>query len=483
MASCWRDEQAFIDGQMPHLITGHTETITLSQKEFEDFKGQLNHRRNSLAPVHRPPLEVLSRIFWASLTTSQDEEHTPALMINPYKRIYKSFIGTTFSGKYLFKAWQQRGPPDVLRLSHVCQYWRNIAFSSQELWSHIQVTQKMKPELFTLMQTNAKKLPLDLDLEIRHLSIERSKDREDRLANVLRAGIGRLRSLSLCCPGALFFERALLSSLLQGTSEPARQLLSLELVVDGAGLELSKLFLSGTPNLRCLDLRGVSIPWTSATLASPLLTHLSLHTLPGFSLSTFGGFLSFLRHATQLECLDLPHQRTLSWDDLGGETFDLPLELAQLHTLQLVSKFAAPLFIVMDCLDIDAENMRAVKVLCSEPRNDLETICDFVGTVAHFFRMELRYDASTKNKGFTVSCDGEYSRIVDKTVVIWPADQPFVIMNTGKSFPFPSIGSAQYRIPWCCDLGCSSALLSGKCAASLYRKPSGKKWRLSRLWK
>lgn len=456
MARRWGEEQALIDKQVLRLQAEHDETVTGLEKALQDLKGQLNSQRNSMAPVYRLPPEVLSRIFWASLTTSQASEDA-LTFLNPYARIHKNSTsaqrGSLSARQYFFEYWQKGPLPDILQTCRVSQYWRTVALSSPELWNHIQVKHDTEPGLLSLIRKNAKQTPLHLDLHLCQTPMRTFVNRVF-VSELLCAGAGQLKSLAICC-GIMPRSNSLLSDLLQEISGRAEQLQSLEIVVNGtSNPEITKLFPSGTPKLRYLELNGCAIPWTSTYLKSPHLTHLILHSLPDFDAPRFSEFLSVLQHADQVTTLhlDLPHQETLAWDDLGSGHTDLPYELSQLETIQLVSKFAAPLLIVMACLDIDAEDLGTIKVLCGEADNNLQDICEFMGTVGHFFHLEIRYEPSGTTKGFVISCDEEAAEFIDGVLVMWPIGQPFVTMNTGQEFPFSPMGSSQYRIPWCFGL-------------------------------
>ncbi|TEB21992.1 hypothetical protein FA13DRAFT_1527583 [Coprinellus micaceus] len=85
MTTHWQDAQATIDEQPSLLRRAHEEKLAALQATFDESIGRLNCRRNFLAPVYRLPPEVLSRVFFASLTTSQQAERVSYL--NPYARI------------------------------------------------------------------------------------------------------------------------------------------------------------------------------------------------------------------------------------------------------------------------------------------------------------------------------------------------------------------------------------------------------------
>lgn len=434
----WVGAQSIIDEELAHL-----------QAVFIKQTRELRQRRNALTPIYRLPPELLSRIFFATLTQNQEKKHRSRL--NPAARIHKGRRNGV--DNYEFSSWPQTRKPDVLPLCHVSQYWRSVALSSPELWNHIQVDLRMKPELLDFMRTSARKLPLILDLDADNGVPPWSHfDSRLILSDILGAGAGQLKSLAFCCDSGVI-SRDVLGGVMapHWTPAPAQQLESLEIIIDEEVEDfVSKMFSMGTPNLRYLDVRGTALPWTSPLFESSHLTHTTLHNIPHLDSSTLDQFLNFLRRATQLVSLYLclPRQKDLALhdDDVPSTRFKLP----PIDTLQLVSEYFAPLSIVMKSIEV--EDVDTLEVSCGEATHNLRPICDFSAPLEPLDSLEIGYQPSGITKGYTICCDQEFVTFdgdgFEIDLDIWRDEVPWIAMNTGRQFPFPPAESSLYRVPW-----------------------------------
>lgn len=435
-------------GHRPDLHSVVDLQVSAAPHQDSEQISRLNREQNAMAPVYRLPPELLSRIFFESVFTTQPFKRTSHL--NPHARITPISGDGFHRDQYPFVPWQEGHIPDILPLCRVSHYWRCVALGSPELWAHIQVSQDTKSELLEFARSNAREVPLDLDLHIRCLTWNAFEHR-DVLSDILLGEAGRLKSLSICCNSQGVFTH-LQSDLLQVISTPADQLESLEI---GVGVNnrtnLVDLFPSGTPNLRSLEIRGVAVPWTSAMLKSFHLTYLILHSLPEFNTSTFSEFLTFLRHVTQLTTLhmDIPRQPSLTWSDVGGKPTER-LHIPCITTLQLVSRYFAPLSLVMEA--VKAPEVVAVKIFCGHhqpSRSQLEAICRFVDPDEPPEQVEFHFQQAGSTTGFVVSSGSEDVSFDGGRVEMWARDLPRVIINTGiRGFPFPPINSSLHRVPW-----------------------------------
>ncbi|KAJ3500270.1 hypothetical protein NMY22_g19314 [Coprinellus aureogranulatus] len=196
--------QAESNEKIERLRSDYQREVSALERAFSEERSHLNGSRNALSPVYRLPPEVLSRIFYLSLSTSQPPE-VPS-QINPYSRMHKeSYYYSAGDGyeSYDFEFWG--GALDALQLCHICQYWRAVALGSPHLWSHIQVDRWTQPELLTFITENAKKAPIDLDL-----SWSSNIKAYDALLNFLEASTEQVESLAIRCytPSLLTTEKS-----------------------------------------------------------------------------------------------------------------------------------------------------------------------------------------------------------------------------------------------------------------------------------
>ena len=221
MESHWAGAQSTIDEELAHL-----------QAVFIKQTRDLSQRRNELTPVYRLPPELLSRIFFATLSQNQEKKHHSRL--NPAARI-QNLNGRVYNiGSYEFSSRPQTRKLDVLPLCHVSQCLRTVALNSPELWNHIQVDLRTKPELLDFMKTNAKGLPLTLDLDADNGYPPWSHFRSRLiLSEILGSGAGRLKSLAFCCSKGDPAHNRVVADLMAAnwSSSPAQQLQALEVTV------------------------------------------------------------------------------------------------------------------------------------------------------------------------------------------------------------------------------------------------------------
>ncbi|KAJ3500268.1 hypothetical protein NMY22_g19313 [Coprinellus aureogranulatus] len=436
------EEVSRLQSQIHHIRAKVNANVSGLETLFGEERSRLNAQRNGLSPINRLPPEILTEILFSGLNTSQ--ECKPHSLNHPGARIH-NIPGQNLSGRhYRFTLWEER--PGILLFCHICQYWRSVALSSPSLWSHIQVGQGMSPKLLEFIKANVKNVPLTLD--VRCQSYAYWNRTREALSSLLHTTLGQLKSLAICCAEPSLAQLGP-QALENGTS--ADLLESLQLIVDsGVGCEFN-LLPAGTPNLKFLEVRGRVIPWDSPILRSPQLTHLTLHHIPNLNATTMVDLLALFRHATQLISLylDLPLQRTVTWEDVGGQP-GTPVVLPNLERFHLISKYYAPLAIVMKTLQFNDILEMDLKVLCSETTLSLEPICDFFHPGRPPQQVEIGYRQEGSMKGYMVSCDSPSFRFVgpEGRMVCDLKEEPWITVNTGAAFPFPSLSSTQFRVPW-----------------------------------
>lgn len=441
--------QAEVNEKIAHLQAELQEQVSVLETAFREERSRLNGPRNALSPVHHLPPEILSRILLESLAASSKLKRPSH--INPFSRIHK--VSRSYNhdsnDRYDFKAWS--AACDTLRLCHVCQYWRTVALGFPQLWSHMQVKQSTQPEMLEFFIGNAKQAAFDLDLLGAPTANFKARN---ALSKLLDSSAGRLRSVALCCEENHFHGSE--PDLFQRLSVPTAELESIQLVVMGDTVkEYLNLFPSGTPKLCCLEVRGIVLPWSAPILQSPHLTDLALHSTIQLNSSTMRAFISFLRHATQLEILhlDLAPQSTLTWNDVGGQPA-APVELPNIEILQIVSRFFAPLSIIMKIIQVEHSAHVALKVFCAESNRNLQAICDFATSGTEPEQVEIGHQKYGPMKGFVVSCESRRTYVYpvddeeDTSLKPWADDLPWATFNSGDSFPFPAVPStSEPRVP------------------------------------
>ncbi|KAJ3539756.1 hypothetical protein NMY22_g4592 [Coprinellus aureogranulatus] len=423
-------------------------------------QSRMNREKNLLAPINRLPAEVLAKIFLMSLITSQEFTHPPSLF--PSARIHQRFGSRGQPAGYVFQCAQKGLKPDYLKLCHVCQDWRIIALDTSELWTHIEVHTRTKPELLDFIRARTKGLPIILD--IHHTGLFRARD---AIFRFFSADAGQLRSVAFSTwDWVLRNPREV--ELFRQEAAPASQLESLQLIIEGDdpwAYQTIQPFSSGAPNLRHFEAKGVIIPWGAAILKSACLTHAILHNTPHIDSDTMRDMISFLRHSPQLKTLLIGY----SWGHLGyGEApkeQGLPsVELPNLERLHIISRGFRPLSLLLKVIRPPQRDLKSVEVICKEEsETNLQARCDYISLAEPYIspdhveigwkKYEYTDNWKPDDQGFLIVCDHQHINIDQDTGELQFnfADFPWITMNTGKEFPFPAHGSGLPRVPWSFD--------------------------------
>ena len=212
-------------GQTP---TAHTPTLSTIDGKIgasNCFKGSLPLYRNTVVPISTLPPELLVRVF-----------HFHALLEPPCSGL------------------QQLGSIGWIRVTHVCQRWRQVALDASLLWATI-TGSLSSVEWFSETLARARNAPLIVDLE----GTPNPKILAKFLPHITRTRELRLRSLSglrdLFAVKEIFVLEA-----------PALEHFELSLNTVAFPIDFrvaaSTLFKGRIPKLRTLSLSKFSIPWS-----------------------------------------------------------------------------------------------------------------------------------------------------------------------------------------------------------------------------
>ncbi|KAF8840611.1 hypothetical protein BDN67DRAFT_968302 [Paxillus ammoniavirescens] len=258
-------------------------------------------------------------------------------------------------------------PPFQIVASHVCQHWRNVAFSTPSLWTYIAVSPCARPpyEHVSTLLERSKSLPIDIlvdceppDRDEDSVSEDEDEPSDDDLKYLfalLVPHIHRWRSMEV---QVLSYEHmyAFLEAVSDPFISPASQLETLQLYHHDeeeesssfAKPKLSKhftLFGGSAPCLKNLALWGVHIDWSQSWLASASnLVTLNLEYHTEDVRPSWNAFATILRGAPALEKLSLrssgPSGDPAQWiiepnpAHPGGD-LNAPIQLLKLTDLEL----------------------------------------------------------------------------------------------------------------------------------------------------
>lgn len=148
----------------------------------------------------------------------------------------------------------------LIRATHVCRYWRDVALHSPALWTHIALKHPSAIEAFL---QRSKALPLQIYITTAPvLSESRSNDPHVHAIRALLAEYGRTFSLKVSLQGSVGYN--LIMDSIHASSAPRLEELSIEkLAAYSTSLGTTALpsGISGMPRLRSLKLVGMFIPW------------------------------------------------------------------------------------------------------------------------------------------------------------------------------------------------------------------------------
>ncbi|KAF9054160.1 hypothetical protein BJ165DRAFT_1399440 [Panaeolus papilionaceus] len=266
--------------------------------------------RNGLAPISKLPPEVLSQIFL--IIRDADPENRPG-----------------DQSKYL---WSN------LKVSHICQDWRQVAYGCAQLWSVVNFTSvDMALQCIKL----SKQTPLRLIVPSLDFRSSKGGEGIQDLSEVIRTESHRLHSIKVPCkkssrhiwnnrlPGLLatltyVFMPALQTFEFWPKDEPCPT----------RAHHLSPEFLTGiAPQLQHLKLRQMHLPWTSPLFSSGLTT-LVLEA-GSTSTSTSIEFFNALKRMSALSILKIDNLP----EDLTNFSSAVTVQLPRITELEIRSSF------------------------------------------------------------------------------------------------------------------------------------------------
>jgi hypothetical protein len=195
--------------------------------------------------------------------------------------------------------------PDVVVVSQVTRYWRNVALSTPSLWDTIRINASHRSmDLPIAFLTRSKPSTLDITLAFPEvLPLTGLK-----VVSILIPYFGHIRRLAIESDDNEHVVQQLLDSL---SDFPALSLRKLEISLElgnrqDASLWSGKtlIFANGAPLLSSIELRGISLACCNPPLDA--ITHLSLDSdADGTMLMPYGYFCSALTACTSLSWLEL----------------------------------------------------------------------------------------------------------------------------------------------------------------------------------
>ncbi|KAI8996519.1 hypothetical protein BD414DRAFT_204306 [Trametes punicea] len=349
-------------------ITAHADAIVY-------LKSQLN----SMSPASRLPPEIISEIF-------------TLVAVYHYEESWRHHYGSSQVYKWL-------------PVAHVCRAWRAIALRTPRLWSNIVLT---RPEVDHEVLSRAKNAPLWVSANITHQT-----DARAGMLDTIMQNPSRLRELQLMGPA-----RAL-QSLSAKWTKRADFLQSISLTspyraFDHASVLSSppfspNLFSGHTPNLRHLDISGVTLDWSNP-LFCPTLKTLKVDNRYDITdrLGEFWQLLDVLETMQSLETLQLIGAIPRLPEDAGA----LPevrrsINLPKLRLVDLLSdaidcaRLLSHLSLPQDAkLLVTAHTERGVEELVRVLNDHLSRSKSF-----HTMRLGRRYNGQVHLRGWRSAVD------------------------------------------------------------------------------
>ena len=266
-----------MDPSQPNSRECQLQAIDAEIKSLEESIRALRRRRNALAPISSPPTEVITAIFYAL-----------RVPVAP-----SPLIPFTLGGKSDNLPW--------IRLAHVCQHWREIAFNQPLFWSRLDFT-NFTSAAATEVLTRAKTVPLHLAARIPG---HWDDGRFTAFQKELRTHTAQICHLDI---NAEYFH---LRKILEGLVSPAPTLEYLSLSCEGYRSRVKSsrvsipdmLFGGTTPRLSCLEIRNCEISWKSPLLKG--LKYLEIRTLSAEARPSLSVWLDALDEMPQLKMLIL----------------------------------------------------------------------------------------------------------------------------------------------------------------------------------
>ena len=233
----------------------------------------LKGRINSIAPISKLPVEVLSEIFTQVAAT-----HYANYLECRYKMARYAVLPPAYR-------W--------ITISHVCRSWRNIALGAPRIWGHLILARATtaSEEMFK----RSKKAPLCVSASIDNAATPRFR----LIGSILKEST-RLKELRIDGPIRLLLHLAAdwsgPANILETLSLGDKNVLHPEPALP-SNMVLPTLFSGHTPNLRHLDIYEVVVQWDNPIFCASL-TELSItgQRENTFKLGSFSQFLTALRN-------------------------------------------------------------------------------------------------------------------------------------------------------------------------------------------
>ncbi|KAI1788471.1 hypothetical protein LXA43DRAFT_1025286 [Ganoderma leucocontextum] len=272
------------------LLAQETEKHRQAISESLGAITKLQTVHNSLTPVNSLPAELLGLIF--SHLVSQGD-----LLPKP-----SNFLGHGSLRGFLVDP--PGGNRDIVRVTHVCKYWRAVGIHNPRLWTSFPIH---RPSAVKVHLARSKSLPISLSLTHRLSS---------NIAPIIAPSIHRIRSIhietTLADDIELLWDEFSLSA--PNLEELFIEHLKHNFYLNGYAVgrvgRLPLMFNGEVPSLRVLTLRAVPSPFE---LFPPTLAHLDVGTVQG-PVPPFAGLLKMLTNCPLLETLNL--RGAWEWDEI-----------------------------------------------------------------------------------------------------------------------------------------------------------------------
>ncbi|KAK7690990.1 hypothetical protein QCA50_006093 [Cerrena zonata] len=259
----------------------------MSQRSQTDkivqFSGHQIHHLDIYQPTSNLPPELLLEIFSVIL----DEWHSQLLWNN---RRLAALYGPAMMAAHI--------PPNVLLpITHVCQYWRNVAVHAPTLWTHVTLNDSLDT-----MLNRSQRLPISLYWNIQHDGSSYSQEEQLQIRDRLRPHLHRVQLLQITSEDDLHVSPQFLLS----CHLPSIQDITLTTMNDHRLLIARELFRvwmkPDYDGLRRLSVAHVYLPCIRAAIR-PSLRHLSIF-IPVENVDVTM-FLSIIEATPLLESLSL----------------------------------------------------------------------------------------------------------------------------------------------------------------------------------
>lgn len=329
-------------------------------------KVELKRRRNALSPIATLPPEIITQIFSSFTTRIPHSELSDFRHHSSEYFVLEEKLEDVQVREVTYQALLR---PNVFTLCHISHGWKEAAVGCQRLWSFIQVQPRTSPEVVSMMWRNAGELPVALDFvalaEDRETVDPRSFPVFALIRDLLQSKTDRFKSIGIYC-----FEQELVGAL-RGRAGHLEALVVAENEFDRHDdtVAYDQLVMGGAPNLRHLEVKGLTIPWASPLLAlSPRLTHVVLTNPPVSTPESIADLISFLRRLPNLNYLKLgmqpPNDFGEGMDFFLARTADrTPIYLPKLQTLDLHSDDSGPIAAILSLLRVPRD-IHSLTITC-----------------------------------------------------------------------------------------------------------------------